>query len=316
MKTSHVVCLLGAVALAMALGLACQSAEKTLPALPAGSAYLEQIDTEQYPPAPAPAEAPLLRWDFSADRVYPYDFAQQVVMQSRMGGMFAREQGGGSTQQMTGRGKLSLKSEGDQTARLVLEDLSLRVEMDLPGQDSPEVMENTAPPMVVQGIGEDGNMAVGNSSQRLLIRMLFPLPPEPLQPGDSVSVPSRMPFNVMGSVLHVTGSSDITLDDYVDIDGRTCARLMTNIDISQLDVPQEMEGTYACRVKGESVFYFDVEDRHFVSGRLALLMSIRADAPLPEKTLPAEAEKSDMPRRMTMVMDSDNLLTVDYTGDR
>ncbi|MFP4446329.1 MAG: hypothetical protein ACLFPD_08800 [Desulfosudaceae bacterium] len=310
MKISHLVCLAGAVILVMVLGMACPSGEKDLPALPEGSAYLEQIEPEQYPPAAAPAEAPLLRWDFAADRVYPYDFAQQVVMQSRLGGMFAREEGGGSTQKMTGRGNLSLKSEGDHTARLVLEDLTMRVEMDLPNQKDPEVMENAAPPMVIQGIGEDGDMAVGNSSQRLLIKMLFLLPPEPLQPGESVSVPGRMPFNVMGSVLHVTGSSDITLGGYVDLDGRTCARLITNIDISQLDVPEEMEGTYACRVRGESVFYFDVEDRHFVAGRLALLMSIRADAPLP-----GEADADEAPRRMTMAMDSDNLLTVDYAGD-
>ncbi len=79
-------------------------------------------------------------------------------------------------------GKLVLKSEGKNTARFVIDDLTL-----------------------------------------------FPLPTERLRIGESVSIPAQMPFNAMGSLLHVAGSSSIKLVNYVEVNGKACAKLDTVI---------------------------------------------------------------------------------------
>lgn len=50
-------------------------AEENLPPIPSGSDFLDQIDLEAYPSLPPPRKAPLLRWDFSGDKVYPFDFS-------------------------------------------------------------------------------------------------------------------------------------------------------------------------------------------------------------------------------------------------
>mgnify|MGYP006293104849 CR=1 FL=1 len=133
-------------------------------------------------------------------------------------------------------------------------------------------MEQQAPPLVMQGLKEDGTGSIGNSSQDMLLKMLFPLPPDSLQVGESVDIPARMPFNAMGSPLEVNGRSRIALTRYVQAGNRTCAQLDVDIDISELDVPEELDGEYQCTVKGRSRFFFDVNSRSFVSGTIAMLM--------------------------------------------
>jgi hypothetical protein len=97
-------------------------AEENLPPIPSGSDFLDQIDSEVYSSLSSPEKAPLLRWDFSGNKVYPFDFSQKIIMKNEMDDMFGNETRQASTQSMEGYGKLSLKSEGNNVARFVLED--------------------------------------------------------------------------------------------------------------------------------------------------------------------------------------------------
>jgi len=290
-------------------------ANKAIPLLPANSSFLDQIDLENYPSLPSPEHPPLLRWNFSGEKVYPYDFMQKVIVTSEMDGIFVGKTEQSNSQIMKGKGKLSLKSEEHSIARCVLEDLTIRMEINLPDCDEPEITQMQAPPMVIEGIKEDGSMEIGNSSQELLFKTLFPIPPIPMEIGNSVTVPVQMPFNAMGSLLHVIGSSEIKLVDYVQIDGKTCAKLETEIDLSTLNVPVEMKGDYQCQVKGRSIFYFNIENRHFMSGKVALLMRIRVVAPTPKMNFPPGKNENAIPETIKMAMDSDNFLSVEYIGN-
>lgn len=290
-------------------------AEEKLPPMPSGSYFGDQIDLESYPSIPAPENAPLIRWDFSDNKVYPFDFVQKIIAQNEMDDMSDKEKRHVSEQNVECHGKLSLKSEGNNIARMVIEDLTMNVEIDIQDNEDPKVMKSKAPPVVMQGIKEDGSMEIGNSSQELLFKTLFPIPPSPLKIGESVSIPAQMPFNAMGSLLHVSGKSRIKVVDYVQISGKTCVKLETAIDISTLKVPEEMEGNYGCKLKGNSVFYFNLEDRHFMSGRVALFMSTRIEAPALAMEPAQEIDKEKMPEMIRMAMDSDNFLSVEYIGN-
>ena len=135
--------------------------------------------------------------------------------------------------------------------------------------------------------------------------------------GESVSIPAQMPFNAMGSLLQVTGHLETRLADYVLIDGKTCAKLETDIDISTLNPPEELEGDYRCQVKGKSVFYFNIEGRHFMSGKVAMLMSMRIEAPAPSVDFSddTDTDTEKRPSMIKMAMDSDNFISVDYIGN-
>lgn len=276
------------------------------------SAFTGEVKQKEGPVLAAPESKPVFLWDFSGDTVYPYDFEQTVLSANDMGGMLKKESdkpSGKIDQKIHGQGQILIKSKGNGTADFVLKDLTISMTMDAGSKEGPTTMEQNMPPVVMQGMKEDGFGSYCNNSQDMLFKMLFPLPTQPLQVGESVDVPAQMPFNAMGSTLTVTGRSRITLTRYLEIDQRTCAELSVNIDISDIDVPAEMPGEYMCSVNGDGFFYFDINKRCFVAGTLALLMKIGVNVPAPQVPIDSKVAP-DMPERIKMTMRSDNLMTV------
>jgi len=276
------------------------------------SQFLEELNKEKakYKDTEAPAAAVVFRWDFSNKSVHTYSYEQEVRIMQDMGGF--EKDPHEIQQKMSAKGTLSINSQGDGTADLVLKDMKMIMEMDLESEEEPKPMEQTIPPIVLQGMKEDGSGSFSDSSQEMFLKMLFPLPTVTVQVGESVDVPAQMPFNAMGSLLYVKGRSRITLTRYVKIGQRTCAQLDVDIDISDLKVPAELVGEYECSTKGAAVFYFDVTNRCFVSGTTAILMHLSIDAPMPEMNIPEE-EMPQMPERLQMSMMSDNLIRVSLT---
>ena len=97
---------------------------------------------------------------------------------------------------------------------------------------------------------------------------------------------------------------------YVMIGNRKCAQFNSDIDISNLKLPVELEGEYQCSAKGTSVFYFDVSTRSFISGSIAFNLHMYIDAPAPVFELPDEDLK-DMPKRSKMSSNSFNFIHLD-----
>jgi hypothetical protein len=262
--------------------------------------FISEIGRKSYPEATAPEPAPLLNWDFSKKQAHVYDYVQKAVNRSNMMGGLAD-----TDQSIDGTLSLLVRSKGDGTATVVMKDTQMSMTVD----GEKKAMRSNFPPMAVQGMKEDGSMRTGNSSTELLLKMLSPLPTKPLKPGESVALPASMPFNIMGSVLEVTGTATVTLTGYVSINGRTCARLDTDIDISKLDVPEDLEGSYECFAKGKSVSYFDVQARSFVNLELAMTMAFSTETPSPKIEMDDEAGP-DMPDTMEVSMQVNTLIRV------
>ncbi|GAG79122.1 unnamed protein product, partial [marine sediment metagenome] len=190
-------------------------------------------------------------------------------------------------------------------ANLVFEDMKKTMSSDNEGEEESDSMEQMGQPMVIQGLKEDGSLKVGTASQEMLMKLLFPLLPKSLEVGESVDIPVQMPFfNSLGSMLEVKGCLRMKLAKYVKIGKRTCAQLNTDIDISEVDIPSELEGEYDCSIKGSSVFYFDIKEQCFVCGWSAIVMGLDIDMPTPDLG-------RDMPRQpegIQISMKSDNLI--------
>ena len=273
------------------------------------SQFADEVGKLNYTEANPPSAAPVFRWDFSKPNVvHAYTYEQEVRIKMDIGASL----GGNSddtSPEMSAKGALLVKSQGDNTANLVLKDVQMSMKIDT-GEDEPKTVKQKMPLRVLQGMKEDGSGSFGNNSQDMALKVLFPLPTKPLKVGDSVDVPAQMPFNAMGSMLQFKGHSRITLTRYVKIGKRTCAQLDVDTDISKLKVPSELEGEYKGSTKGTSVFYFDVASRSFVSGTIALVMQFSIDAPMPQMRVPGE-DRTDMPKRDMMSMTSDNLIRVE-----
>ena len=252
---------------------------------------------KKHEPTDPPEETPDFRWDFSRKLTHRYDYRQLMKSTSDMGG----GAGKGMDHTVAVEGDMLVKSQGDGTAKLVLQNLKMKLKMSTGQDKEPQTREMQAPPIVVPKMKEDGSAEFGKNSTQSLLKVLFSLPPEPLEVGESVRAPMKMPFNAAGSPLLVKGHIDLKLARYVQIGGHKCAELRGRFDISKLDVPEEMEGQYNVSLEGAGVYYFAAKDRKFVSAAVATVMKIKADVPAPG----AQAG-----RGMSMKMDA--FLTFDH----
>ncbi|MDA8412591.1 MAG: hypothetical protein M0023_02275 [Desulfobacteraceae bacterium] len=272
------------------------------------SRYLKELYKNDYSEVKTPKTAPIFRWDFSKKNVRAYSYDQEVINKTELGAETGSEISD-PEQSMSAKGSLLINSQADGTAELVLKDMKTSMRIAFNKTDDPKIMEQEMPPFVVQGMKEDGTGPFGDSSQDMLLKLIFPLPTKTLKIGESVDVPAQMPFNAMGSQLQVKGRSRITLTKYVLIGNHTCAQFNVDIDISDLKVPSALEGEYLCSTKGSAVFFFDINSRTFVSGSTALLMQFSIDAPMPKMNIQGEATPN-IPARSKMSMKSDNFISV------
>jgi len=151
-------------------------AEGNLPSITEISSFSDKIDLENYPSLPPPEKAKFIRWDFTEGKVYPYDFRQETVVTNEIHDMFTTEGAQTNSHTMEGKSRVSLKSEQNRVARLVMDNLTLNVSFKRSDNDKRDTKQIQPPPMVIQGIKEDGRMEIGNSSQELLIKNLVPHP--------------------------------------------------------------------------------------------------------------------------------------------
>jgi hypothetical protein len=276
---------------------------------PAGatqSRFLVEIGKQKFPEAKPRQEALPIRFDFSGSKVYAFDYSQQVEMLSEMNGR--TKDASGMKQKMDAKGVLLLKSKGDKTGTLVLKDMHLSMGVAAKKGDPERTREINSPPVAIPKVTEDGGMEGPALNAQPLLKLLFPMPPTPLKPGESALVPVSIPFNAMGSPLTVQGTSKVTHSGYVLIDGKVCARLDTEFDVSQLEVPKELDGKYSCSTRGGSVYYYDVESAEFVSGETAILMKISIQSKMPGFKSPDPEKPSSQPKSIQMAMDSDTLI--------
>ncbi len=275
------------------------------------SSFLDLLETEDYPSYPNSDEAQLLRWDFSGDKTYTFDYYQKGLA-STDSNIFKNQQDSDTAVSTEGRGKLSFKSQNNHTAHMVLEDFVITLFIPSGKDSDPRELKTNQSPVVVQGVKEDGSMQTSDNSYEILMKLFFPLPEKAVKPGEELITPVSIPFNFMGSPLNVKGKTSAALTDFVQINGKKCARLETVIDISEIEIPEELEGESKCIFRGNSVSYFNMDDNCFMEGKLVLKISISIDVPTPGMTVDGKENKMEMPARMSMAMESDNFISIKF----
>jgi hypothetical protein len=231
-------------------------------AAPAGAPPARQLVA-----APDTARGPqTFRWDFSTTRTWSYAFTQRLK---------TRAHGGtNSTHEAQGAGTMEIVSKGNGKANLVLRDLELQVASSVGSK--PATLKS--PVMVLPDVQEDGS-ATGSGTQgsEMLLRALFPLPHGALAVGDVEQVPLSFPFNANGSPLTVRGTAKVTFAGFARLSDRTCAVLDVVFDVSQLEVPPELPGSYRASLSGTSELCFDLGEHAVVHETAEFAMSMKVD---------------------------------------
>jgi hypothetical protein len=157
------------------------------------SKFLSELRKQEYNKVNAPNKTPVFRWNFTDNNdTYKYSYEQKVHNESDMGKAF--ENGTRKTvQDMSVKGYIYIRSQGDGTAEFVLKDAKMNMAINTGSDTESKKMEQEMPPMVLQGMKENGLGASCSSPQDMLLKMIFPLPSKDLKVGEYVDVPAQMP---------------------------------------------------------------------------------------------------------------------------
>jgi len=269
--------------------------------VPPKSKFSANLNKPSYQQVKGPEKPLAMSMDFSGNTDYVYDFSQNIE-----GAHWDGQSDLTTSQKISVKGDLLLKSQGDRTADLVFDAMTVDTTLDFQGEK--KTMRQAVPGLELPGVGENGRIGDEAASRDLVFQIMFSLPDEPLELGQTFHREVTTPFSILGAALLVKGSMEITLSGFVLIDGALCARLEGDITLADIQVPENLQGIFSSSVKGRYLAFFDLEDRSFAEGRIALLMSMTADAPLPESEKGTEGKPSPPHKRMQMEIVNDNLV--------
>lgn len=233
------------------------------------------------------------QWDFSKQRKFIYSFSQTVNSENKMNKDRPAEK-----TYMTGAGHLNVRVKENNLADLSLTDIEMQMIMYNEEGIIRDTITQKASPNVGQDMKPDGRF--GDSNTDFLFTMLFPLPNKNLDKGESDKIPMQMPFNANGSRLFAKGQNTLTFKGYKEIGGRKCVLLEGVIDISQLDIPEELKGKYGCSTTGNATYYFDLDNGYYVGADIKIILDVMMDT---------ETEDEDS-LGMYMKMKSDNVYKI------
>lgn len=210
-------------------------------------------------------------WDFSKKKKFIYSFTQTVNNENKMD----KDRPSDKTI-MNGKGFLNVRVKENNLADLSLTDLEIEMIMFNEDGTPRDTMSNKTPATVIQDMKPNGSFSDPNSN--ILFDILFPLPSTDLKIGDSEKIAMQIPFNANGSILFSKGFNELTFKGYETIDGKKCAVLKGKMDISKLEIPEELKGEYKSSTTGVATYYFDLKNNYYVGADIQMLMEVMMDS--------------------------------------
>lgn len=244
-----------------------------LPSMPDTSIFKNEIDRNKYTINKQPNGAKLFRWDFSNTNQYVYGYMKKSVINDFTN--ILGTESGRNTREIILNARLFINSLGNQTADIVLKDLKTVVRYWKEEKKNKQTKTKlpSIPLIAITSIDERGLKKDEIKNDHSFTDLLFPLPNKPLKLREQTAIDRSVPIAINNKIFTIVGKLKITLTDYVNINGRNCARFES---IANIKNTINLNGKdNKCAIKAHTVYYFDIEDRCLVSGGSALLISIR-----------------------------------------
>ncbi|MES0491108.1 MAG: hypothetical protein ABUK01_14005 [Leptospirales bacterium] len=156
---------------------------------------------------------------------------------------------------------------------------------------------------VMEGVHENSTWSNPiENTESMCYYFAFALPDKPAEHLEFYEREIEVPWNVNNLKLKIKGKMTTTLTGYVEIDNRAHAKLQSIIKINEVEIPDDAEDKMGCSVNGTSVFYFDIYNRTFHSGTMAVHLDCYSKAMKIE---------SDGNESLDIRMEYDHLFTFD-----
>ncbi len=215
-------------------------------------------------------------WDFSQPKKYVYTYWQEAV-----GTNILDKDMPADKSKIIGNGLLNVRVKDNNMADLSLTDLKMDMIMFDDNGKPNDSTSNTMPASVIQDMKP--NSTFGNNNHNLIFDLIFPLPSKKLKVGEKDKIPMQMPFNANGSSLSVKGFNTLEFVGMETFDGKKVAVLKGDIDISRLEIPEELNGNYKSSSIGKGTYYFDLKNQYFVGADIQLTMKFLIDTETDEE---------------------------------
>ncbi len=174
-----------------------------------------------------------------------------------------------------GSGNLNVRVKQNNLADLSLTNLKMDMIMLDENGIAKDTMSNTTPVSVIQDMKPNGTF--GTDNHNIIFDLIFPLPSKNLKIGEQDKIQMQMPFNANGSRLFVKGFNTLEFVGMENFEEKKCAVLKSRIDISNLEIPEELNGIYKSSSIGNGTYYFDLKNQYFVGADIQLTMTVIMD---------------------------------------
>jgi hypothetical protein len=150
-----------------------------------------------------------------------------------------------------------------------------------------------------QGLKSDGTIAT-NLSVETTTRMLFPITNQKYKLNSKNTFVIGLPFNFYGSSLVLKGELIVNCEEFVIINNRICAKLLTTMLIDERSLPKEITDANDILITGKGLHYFDIENSIFVYGNLNLKYLMKTKTRLSNSgiDLPGKDKNKDLFQNM------------------
>ncbi len=224
-----------------------------------------------------PEKAPIgFSWDFCQKKTFAYTYEQTV--ESSIADSKIRKPDSNFT---NGKGNLTIRVKDSLYADLSITELATTM-IELDGEGNPtDTLLVDSPPMIVQDMDKKGFFK--SSNQDDLFKILLPLPHDSLKMNESVTFPIELPLSINGSVLYIKGGNTLSyVKDTIFLD-EECAILKGVLDISELDIPEELSGMYSGESIGNSTYYFSTQNGYYIGADVEMNMKAEFETPANEE---------------------------------
>lgn len=139
-------------------------------------------------------------------------------------------------------------------------------------EDGEEIGEIPQPKTVIQEFNEKSEFKYPNSLVQL--DLLFLLPKQDLQLGDSTVIPLEFPSQLLHHQLITKGNAVLKFVRYDTLQDIEVAVFEADIKVADLDIPEGLDGEFVTEAMGQASYYFDLKNQYFVGSDLILDLNI------------------------------------------
>lgn len=194
-----------------------------------------------------------IEWNFENKSKIVYSYSQEIISENKL----SKNDNLNKTY-IIGKGKLNIIIKDKDFADLSITNLKVKMKSDI----SKDTIFNTQNDILIQDLKTDGSFLSNSGNE--LFQTLLPIINKKISQSETYNIPLVLSYNFNGSTVNSKGFNKLTFVKYENLNEHNCAVLKGEINISKLNLPNNIKGKYELTQTGNGTYYFDIENGYFI----------------------------------------------------